>query len=97
MIDPVNIWAFEDAFRRLSTRLFNEQHFDEERKSRHEVYREGLVQIMDGLMREEPLPIYNGFLAIQSALPKPPAPAPLPSGTITAEKSEGPVDASSGE
>lgn len=80
MIDPTSVWAFEDAFRRLSTRLFNEQHFDDERKARHEIYRAGLAEIIDGLMREEPKAVYNGFLAIQTALltlPKSDAPPPV--------------------
>lgn len=67
-MDPVQMWAFEDQFRRLSTRLHEENHFPNERLGRHVAYVEGLAQIFDGLMREDAAMVRYGFAGINAAL-----------------------------
>lgn len=59
MIDPTETWALDDAWRRLSTLLFDDVHQTPDRIVRNEVYRNSLAQAFASIQKEDP----DAFLA----------------------------------
>lgn len=76
MIDPVDVWAFEDAFRRLSTRLFDEAHLTDVEVVRYEVIRAGLGDVIDGILLGDHKRVLFGADAIMMAMPRLAEPEP---------------------
>lgn len=73
MIDPVQVWQFEDKFRRLSTRLFDEAHLTDTEIARYEVIRGGLGDVLDGILSGNHELVLRGADAITFAMPRPAA------------------------
>lgn len=58
-IDPTETWRLDDAWRRLSTRLFDDVHQTPERIARNEIYRGAIALLFDAVMNEWPAEVIS--------------------------------------